>query len=62
MKQALTMNRFKRVVLLEEPFVLLFGFYIGGFVMTHLISKIFTKTKTIKGKQPLRWVAYKHWK
>lgn len=50
MEQALTIEGFKRVVLLEDIFILLFGIYIGGLVMTYLISKIFTNTKAIESK------------
>lgn len=50
MKEALTVEGFKKIVLMEDIFVLLFGIYIGGFIMTYLISKIFTKTKSIESK------------
>lgn len=50
MKEALTIESFKKIILIEEFFVFLFGIYVGGFIMTYLISRIFTKTKTIENK------------
>ena len=50
MEQALTMEGFKRVAFMEDLLVLLFGIYIGGFVMLFLISRIISKTKSIENK------------
>lgn len=50
MKETLTLDGFVRVVLLEDMFVLLFGIYIGGFIMLFLISNILSKIKSIENK------------
>lgn len=43
-------GRFEKFVFLEDIFVLCFGMFIGGFIMTLLICRIFAKTKSIESK------------
>ena len=48
MTEALTLDGFNRVVLIEDILILIFGIYIGGFIMTFLICDMLTKTKAIE--------------